>query len=124
MTRIPHEDLIDRRLYRLRGRNIFVGLWWPEVSGFVGVRQKFDSRFLFTELLNDGIMCAGTVTPLGDASVDLPTEIVLNDHHDNVALLDWLEIQVDLDEYRWLNDPANKEYLDSIDNFLATKEAP
>jgi hypothetical protein len=46
---IPMEDLEDRRAYRLRSRNLVVGAWSAETQGFIGVREKFGSLYLFEE---------------------------------------------------------------------------
>lgn len=40
-------DLQERRVYRLHCRNLLVGVY--NGKGFVGIRRKFDSRYLFEE---------------------------------------------------------------------------
>lgn len=60
MNFIPLEDLEDGRVYRLKSRNLLVGLWRAKTNGFIGVRQKFDSRYLFEEFHYDTDSHCGT----------------------------------------------------------------
>lgn len=65
---IQKEGLIERGIYRIHSRNLDVGVWNYDDSGFIGIREKFDSRFLFQEYLSRE--CGGvpsgidTVTPI------------------------------------------------------------
>jgi hypothetical protein len=57
------EELRRGFLYKIRSRNLAMGVYNGQ-RGFVGIREKFDSLFLFTEYLNvpsSGML--GTVTP-------------------------------------------------------------
>lgn len=45
-TAIPLEQCKHGMLYRLRSRNLKMGVFSSETSGFVGIRTKFGSRFL------------------------------------------------------------------------------
>lgn len=49
MNYIEKDQLQPRRAYRLKSRNLLVGVWDPESDGFIGVRQKFGDKYLFTE---------------------------------------------------------------------------
>ena len=50
---IPPDQLIERGIYRLQSRNLMVGAWNPATLGFIGVREKFGSQYLFTEYEHD-----------------------------------------------------------------------
>jgi hypothetical protein len=49
MTRIPVEDLVEGGLYRLRSRNLDAGVYRAEDRAFIGIREKFNMRFLDLE---------------------------------------------------------------------------
>ena len=74
---IERASLRDRGVYTLRSRNLTIGVWSEPRGGFVGIRQKFDARYLFTEFFNDGISPVGTATPLEDLGITVPADIVL-----------------------------------------------
>ncbi len=38
-------DLIGGNLYRIRSRNLGIGVWSPESNGFWGIRRKFTNTF-------------------------------------------------------------------------------
>lgn len=50
-TRIPRDELEDRRAYKLQSRNLFVGFWNERANGFNGIREKFGDRYIFMEYL-------------------------------------------------------------------------
>jgi hypothetical protein len=58
---IPKEECVIGQTYAIRSRNLIVGVWTGE--GFVGIREKFDRRYLFTEYHYDDGPPFGTVTP-------------------------------------------------------------
>jgi len=43
------ETLVDRQVYLLRSRNLYVGVWNAKTEGFIGIREKFNDKYLFTE---------------------------------------------------------------------------
>ena len=47
---IALNDLEHGRVYRIHSRNLTVGVWNSVAQGFIGIRRKFNSYFLFTEL--------------------------------------------------------------------------
>lgn len=67
--------LIPRRLYIIRSRNLLAGVWSPELRGFMGVRTKFDHRFLAVENHTETGPPFGTAWELEDTGIDLPPEI-------------------------------------------------
>lgn len=75
MNRIPVEECIDRRIYKIRCRNLTVGVWNAKVKGFTGIREKFGHRFLFTEYHYDNGPPFGTVSEHEDTGIDLPEDI-------------------------------------------------
>lgn len=86
---IALENCQERKLYRLRSRNIKIGVFHPE-QGFIGIRTKFGSRFLDSENHWDSIEFA-TAKPL-EVIGELPIEIRC-DQFKNNELFCWLEQQ-------------------------------
>jgi len=78
-TWIPMEECKTRRLYRIRSRNLRVGVYDGK-EGFLGIRTKFGSRYVFTEYHWDQGPPHGTVKPQEDLGVDLPEEILLEEY--------------------------------------------
>lgn len=50
-TFVPAEKLENGRVYKIKSRNLLVGVWNAETGGFIGIREKFGDRYLFTEYL-------------------------------------------------------------------------
>lgn len=46
---IPEDQLVNGRIYEIVSRNLYVGVWDSSKRGFIGIREKFDSTYLFTE---------------------------------------------------------------------------
>jgi hypothetical protein len=46
-------EMVDRWVYEIRARNLLVGVWNAQASGFIGIREKLGSLFLFTEYWSD-----------------------------------------------------------------------
>lgn len=63
------------RVYKIRSRNLQYGVFDGD-RGFIGIREKFESRYLFKEYLADG-GDFGTVTVESDTGIDVPTDIPL-----------------------------------------------
>lgn len=61
---IPMPELVPRGIYYLRSRNLISGAWNPATRGFIGIREKFDSRYLFTEYHHDADPVVGTARPV------------------------------------------------------------
>ncbi len=74
---IPRDQCLGRRLYRIRCRNLLFGVFNPETGGFLGIREKFGSRYVFEEYHQDNGPPYGTVCPLEDLGIDLPEDILL-----------------------------------------------
>lgn len=77
---IPMTECLDRHCYRIVSRNLVVGVYKADHQGFVGIRMKFDSEFLFTEYHHD----TGPPTGTARAFVDLglcPIEDLAEYHH-------------------------------------------
>ena len=60
---VPLVECVARGIYRLSSRNLTVGVYDGD-EGFIGVREKFGSRYLFTEFHWDQGAPFGTVHPL------------------------------------------------------------
>lgn len=74
--RVPIDECIPRRLYKLRSRNLTLGVYDGK-QGFIGVRHKIGSNFLFTEYHWDQGPPHGTVLGVVDTGIDLPGHIQL-----------------------------------------------
>lgn len=62
-------------IYELRSRNLWVGVFKEKTKGFIGIRRKFDSEYLFTEYHHDTGPPFGTARPvrvLGRVPKDMP----------------------------------------------------
>lgn len=64
MDYIPLEECLHGHTYAIRSRNLTFGVFDASVEGFVGVRTKFGSRYLFTEYHYDTGAPFGTARPL------------------------------------------------------------
>ena len=86
---IPAADLIHRRIYRISSRNLIIGAWNAETNGFIGIRQKFSERYLFTEYEYD--IAEGTAVALDDLGVDVPSGIDLKEYQASPKGKEWIE---------------------------------
>jgi len=75
--RIPLDQCRDRRVYRVLSRNLSLGVFRASSRGFIGIRTKFGSRFLFEEYHWDTGAPYGTANPLEELGVTLPDDIGL-----------------------------------------------
>lgn len=60
---IPLAECQDRGVYRIHARNFTVGAFSAATSGFIGIRQKFESVYLFTEYHHEFSESFGTARP-------------------------------------------------------------
>lgn len=74
MKYIPLDQCVDRAVYRIKSRNLGIGVFNKESNGFIGIRTKFGDSYLFTELHHDTGPPFGTVRPAEQIGV-LPEEI-------------------------------------------------
>lgn len=77
MDKIDMDALVEREVYRIRCRNLSVGVWDPSQRGFIGVREKFGDNYLFTEYHYDADPHVGTVRLMEPLGITLPDEIEL-----------------------------------------------
>jgi hypothetical protein len=63
---IKLEDCIEGNLYKIHSRNLTHGIFTKFNNGFLGIREKFGSTYLFTEYHWDTGAPFGTVSPLID----------------------------------------------------------
>lgn len=61
---IPLPDCQHGYLYFIRARNFWLGVFNAETNGFVSIREKLGSTFLFTELHWDADPMFGTAQPI------------------------------------------------------------
>lgn len=66
----------NRKLYRIHSRNLCFGVYREETGGFIGLREKFGSVYLFEEYHYDNGPPFGTVKPEEELPEELPQRIV------------------------------------------------
>lgn len=74
---IPLDKCENRHVYIIRSRNLLMGAFRQSVGGFIGIREKFGTRYLFEEYHNEASIHHGTVWPIEDIGVILPDDIEL-----------------------------------------------
>jgi hypothetical protein len=94
---IPLSECKHGYLYRIHSRNLTLGVFDETCKGFIGVREKFGHRYLFTEFHYDTGAPFGTVTPQ-ELLEQCPSDIEVIEgktdgsvHRENKALFNWLE---------------------------------
>jgi hypothetical protein len=81
-------ERVQGHLYRLRSRNLHLGVYDGD-GGFIGIREKFGDRYLFTEY---DCRCGppyGTATPVEDLG-PAPEGLEISSR-DNPALFKFLD---------------------------------
>lgn len=95
--RIPMEDCIHGRVYRIHSRNLTVGCWNEDKNGFIGIRTKFGERYLFTEYHVDTGPPYGTVRFHLDTGTDVPDDIMIKEQLGTVDTITGRPIAFDRD---------------------------
>ena len=72
--KIPIAECTPGRVYQIQSRNLTFGVYDGE-EGFIGIREKFGHRYLFTEYHWDQGPPHGTVSGQRDLGIDLPADI-------------------------------------------------
>lgn len=95
------EECVEGGLYRIHSRNLAYGVYKAEQRGFVGIREKFGSHYLFTEYHWDNGPPFGTVRPIEFIEqcpiTDLAESHLVEDEkigkcwRTNKPLFDWLK---------------------------------
>jgi hypothetical protein len=89
---IPLPECVHGGLYRINSRNLRLGVFRQHSKGFVGIREKFGTHFLFEEYHWDTGEPFGTVCPQEFLEQCPLTELSENDWlSDNKELFDWLK---------------------------------
>jgi len=87
--RIPKADCKDRKLYRIKSRNLAIGVFRAATGGFLGLRTKFGSTFVDEEFHWDNGEPYGTVDPQEELPEELPSGVP--NEEDSSALRAWLQ---------------------------------
>jgi hypothetical protein len=87
---IPIKDCVVGRVYKIRCRNLSYGVYDGD-GGFIGIRTKFGSRFLFTEYHWDTGAPFGTVSNQEDTGIDIPEDINIKDRENSADLFKFLD---------------------------------
>ena len=110
---ISRDDMIIGGIYRISSRNLSVGAW--DGTGFIGIRIKFGSSFLFKEFHYDDGAPYGTVRPselidMVSADIEIVEMEKVEDHYiTNAQLFNLLEPLTDIEEDR-LDKEYNEKY--------------
>jgi len=81
---IPNLDqCIKGRVYKIHCRNLAYGVYDGK-GGFIGIREKFNQRYLFTEYHWDFSEHYGTVGEAIDLTIDLPNDIPLETYLETI----------------------------------------
>jgi hypothetical protein len=83
-------DCKHGQVYKINSRNLSFGVFKMGVYGFIGIREKFGSRYLFTEFHWDTGAPFGTVMPIKVICM-LPSNIMVNETLVNIAGDLWAE---------------------------------
>ena len=78
--KIPLSQCEEGAVYELHSRNLVVGVFVKDKAGFIGIREKFGSRYLFMEYHYDIGAPYGTVQPVKKLSLapdDIPIKVHL-----------------------------------------------
>lgn len=78
---IPLDQCVERTIYELASRNLRVGVFVAAERGFIGIREKFGSQYLFTEYHWDTGAPCGTAHPLRAVSTLDDPRIRLWEHY-------------------------------------------
>lgn len=76
---IPMNEYEDRRVYKLKCRNLLVGAWCADQGGFIGIRMKFNDRYLDTEYARQDGGMYGTADATEALNLWVPEEIPMEE---------------------------------------------
>lgn len=82
MNALPMTDMVDRRVYRVRSRNLVVGAWRASTQGFIGIREKFGHLYLFEEYHTETGPPFGTAFAIQDLGLDVPEDVPLAEYEE------------------------------------------
>lgn len=110
---IPQSRCEPRRVYRVESRNLTLGIFNPTDGGFLGLREKLGSTYVFTEYHFDRGAPFGTARPWMATDLYLPPTTGLTESARGIrAWLEWAEAQYppeDMYEYFERLDTTRKE---------------
>jgi hypothetical protein len=78
---IALKDCKHGYLYRIKSRNLSVGVFNKDNSSFIGIREKFGSRYLFSEYHRETGPPHGTVSPTEEIG-PLPPGVEISERHE------------------------------------------
>lgn len=101
---IPLVECKNRNLYRICSRNLAFGVFHKSSRGFIGIREKFGYKYLFTEYHIDIGEPHGTVNPKEDLG-PIPEDIELTE---GSFRKDYFEMNSKL--FEWLQEKENEYF--------------
>jgi len=78
-NQIPIAECVHGTVYRIKSRNLSIGVFNSENKGFIGIRNKFGCNYLFTEYHWDTGAPFGTACPF-EALEPVPAIIPIKEH--------------------------------------------
>lgn len=72
---IPMDKLVDRNIYEIKCRNLLFGAWSESTKAFIGIREKFGSKYLFAEYARETGPPHGTASAIRDTGVRVPDDV-------------------------------------------------
>lgn len=73
---IPLDNLRHRAIYKIRSRNLLVGVWDESSKGFIGIREKMGDVYLFAEYHYD---LGGTAHATEEITLDLSDDVEIRE---------------------------------------------
>lgn len=75
---IPMTECKKGKVYRIKCRNLSFGVYDGN-EGFIGIREKMGNVFLFTEFHHDQGPPYGTVHPIKELEIEVPSDILIKE---------------------------------------------
>jgi len=96
---IPLDQCKHGYLYKIHSRNLGLGVFNSKDNGFIGIRTKFSSRYLFTEFHWDTGIPYGTVKPERELE-KIPDAIIIAEELDTIDDITKRSINFDKPTYQ------------------------
>jgi hypothetical protein len=85
---IKIQDCKHSYLYKINSRNLDPGVFNEKTKGFIGIREKFGQKYLFTEFYHDIGAPYGTVKPLEEIC-KIPSDIKIDEYESHELGREW-----------------------------------
>jgi hypothetical protein len=106
---IPFDELKHKGVYRIHSRNLDVGIFNEATRGFLGIREKFGSEYLFEEYHWDTGAPFGTVHALEFLEL-CPLDDIKTPTPELFGYLQVFDDKVKMDKMKKFHDQFPKDY--------------